>query len=120
MKFLALTALIASVSAEDKCCVTCPSTGGYIKTYSIDPNAGHCGESCIKSFEFSLYHIFEKWLTKAANVDSHPCADHGYTQYWETETHGLPHVLTATVDLYNKPAAAAAKVSPVSILILNI
>ena len=47
MKFFSVAALVATVVAEDRCCVACPSTGGMIKTYSIDPLAGHCGESCI-------------------------------------------------------------------------
>ena len=54
MKFFSVAALVATVVAEDKCCVACPSTGGMIKTYSIDPLAGHCGESCIPASQFWL------------------------------------------------------------------
>ena len=47
MKFSALALLATAVSADEPCCNTCPNDGKMIKTYSIDPNAGHCGESCI-------------------------------------------------------------------------
>ena len=112
MKFSAFTALLATVSAADtQCCATCPSGGEMIKTYSIDPNAGHCGESCIPADKFWVYHIFEKWLTKADSNDATPCADKGFTEYWETETHGVPHLLSVTVDLYNKKATEDAPVA---------
>ena len=113
MKFFALAALAATASAVDttQCCVACPA--GEIKTYSIVPSAGHCGESCIHADKFWLYHIFESGLIKSTS--STPCADHGYTKYWETETHGFPHLLTVQVDFYNKPASPVA---PTSILIL--
>ena len=105
MKFSALTALVALTSADEQCCISCPSN--LIKAFSIDPNAGHCGESCIPAHQFWLYHIFEKWLTKADSNDATPCSDHGFTEYWETETHGVPNLLAVTVDLYNtKPDAA--------------
>ena len=106
MKFFSLVALVATVVAEDKCCVACPTTGGMIKAYSIDPNAGHCGESCIPASQFWLYHIFEKWLTKSdSGNDGSPCAEHGFTEYWQTETHGVPHLLSVAVDFYDKPKA---------------
>ena len=82
----------------------CPT--GQIKTISIDPNHGHCGVSCINPTLFPVYHVFEKWLQKSD--EQHPCAAAGYTQYFETETHGIPHIFTATVDLYDKPKAQVA------------
>ena len=102
MKFFAL---VASAAAADMCCSAC-SGDGINKYYSIDPNAGHCGESCIPDSKFWLYHIFEKWLTKAENGrESFPCQEHGFTDYWQTETHGVPHLLIVAVDFYDKPKA---------------
>ena len=123
MKFFAVAAIAATaVSALDttKCCVACPAD--EIKTYSIDPNAGHCGESCIHADKFWLYHIFEKWLTKTGSNSGTPCADHGYVDYWMTETHGFPHLLTVQVDFYNKTAPATPvvqAVAPKAIILLN-
>ena len=103
MKSIVLGALsTVAVSADPMCCTTCPND--LIKTYSIDPNASHCGESCIKESDFWKYHIFEKWLTRAETAN--PCIDHGYINYWETTSHGIPHLLSITVDLWNQTAQA--------------
>ena len=81
MKLFGIAALVAIVSAEDRCCTVC-SGAGIEKTYSIDPIAGHCGESCIPITKFWLYHIFEAWLTVAENGNaSSPCKEHGFTEY---------------------------------------
>ena len=104
MKFFATASLMVSaVAAADGAHFFNGCATGLEKTVSIDPNAGHCGVTCIKPSLFPVYHIFEKWLKKA-DVE-HPCAAAGYTVYMETATHGIPHIFTATVDLYNKPAA---------------
>ena len=104
MKFATL-AIIGYAAAEDMCCTLCDGPG-ISKYYSIDPNAGHCGESCIPDSKFWLYHIFEKWLTKAENGNtSFPCKEHNFTEYWQTETHGVPGLLSVAVDFYNKPGA---------------
>ena len=114
MKF-ALIGLIATAAAEDMCCSLCdgPGIGKY---YSIDPHFGHCGESCIPDSKFWLYHIFEKWLTKAENgTHSYPCKEHGFTDYWQTETHGVPGLLSVAVDFYNKPGAIPTQTSDYTI-----
>ena len=66
-----------------------------------------CGETCLDPKKFGIYHIFEKNLTRADGEN--PCAsqftqDGGfYSQYNSTVTHGLPHVLSVTLDLYQEP-----------------
>ena len=101
MKILALAALGSVAQAESMCtsysteCDTCPD--GETKYYSIDPVHGFCGESCIQARWFWLYHIFEKWLTKAETSD--PCATHGYERYRCTAIHGA-FGIKAVVDLY--------------------
>ena len=103
--FAALATLVATASSidTDKCCTVCPA--GEVKTYSIDTKANHCGVSCIKQDKFWLYHVFEKNLTDAKT--NTPCEDHGYGNYWMTETHGFPHLLTVQVDFFNQTAPAA-------------
>ena len=85
------------------CCKVCSEADGFIKTYSIDHVFNHCGESCIQPTDFWKYKIFEPGLTKCDHVNDTPCADHGYTNYTETETHGFPHVLTVQLDFYDQP-----------------
>ena len=109
LKTVALTFLAATgVSAgQPQCCNVCPD--GWFKTFSIDTVHGHCGESCIEhEYMFNVYKIFEKNLEMAGSNSEHSCALHGYTKYYETATHGIPHVFSATVDLYSTPAAYAA------------
>jgi hypothetical protein len=101
----------ALVGADDaKCCVGRCTDQNMEKYYSIalgpDPNSKrvlgkHCGESCMDPADFKKYHLFEPGLT-LANGTYTPCADMGFTNYWETETHGAGPI-TATVDLYNTP-----------------
>ena len=103
MKFFAIAGLIATTAAAELCCSVC-SGDGVEKTYSIDTKAGHCGESCIPANKFWLYKIFEAGLTVAENGnESFPCKEHGFTDYWQTETHGIPHILSVAVDFYNVP-----------------
>jgi hypothetical protein len=78
-----------------------------MKFISVDHGMGHapfCGETCIDPKKFNTYHFFEKNLTQ--DNTSHPCA-HQYTPdgrfysvYNGTVTHGVPHILSVTLDLY--------------------
>ena len=114
MKFFTL-GLIAAVAAEDMCCSACDGEG-VSKYFSIDPVHGHCGECCIKDSQFWVYKIFEKYLQKAENGNtSSPCSENGFTDYWMTETHGVPHLLSVTVDFYNKPGFVPTETKDYSI-----
>ena len=106
MKTFALVALLGSTIAasSDICCNTCPDN--MIKTWSIDDIFHQCGEGCIQESKFWLYHLFEKNLTKASSNTATECADRGYTLYDSTQTHGIPHILSVTVDLYKTPKSA--------------
>ena len=88
------------------CCRVCLSPKA--KYISVDHGFGHppfCGETCLEPDKYNVYHIFERNLTKAANV-SNPCAHeytpngHKYSVYNSTVTHGWPGVLSVTLDLY--------------------
>ena len=106
MKFsLIIAALMAGASADEPCCLKCPE--GFDQYYSIDHIFNHCGESCIKPSEFWLYKLFEPGLAQDNSTDI-PCANRGYSLYYETETHGVWPV-TATVDLYNPGAELILK-----------
>lgn len=100
----------AAAAAAGPCCSTC--TAPLVKYYSVDHGFGHapfCGEACMNPADFSKFHFFEKNLTRAA-VDAGACArqftpDGGhYSQYTKTVTHGVPHILSVTLDLYGEPA----------------
>ena len=110
MKVFALAALLGTTMASytDLCCTKCTGEG-IIKTWSIDTTHNECGEGCIPEDKFWLYHIFEKNLTKASSLTATECANRGYTLYDKTETHGIPHVLSVTVDLYKTKEGALAE-----------
>ena len=98
MKFAALVGAAAA-----NCCGVCDEKAGFIKAYSIDHIFNMCGECCLKPGDFWKYKIFELGLTKADAVDDTPCAKNGYTNFYETDTHGVPGVITMTLDMYKKP-----------------
>jgi hypothetical protein len=75
---------------------TDPSTAKY---YSIDTRFNQCGETCFPPSKFNTFKLFERGL-KAAEDDVYPCMTHGYTKYVNSPTHGVPGVLSVTVDLY--------------------
>jgi hypothetical protein len=102
MKFATL-ALVGSAAAN--CCGVCNADAGEIKAFSIDHIFNMCGECCLQPGDFWKYKIFELGLTKADAVDSNPCSDAGYSVFKETDTHGVPGVITMTLDMYKKPAA---------------
>jgi len=81
--------------SQDKCCVSC--AGKEKKFYSIDTWHNQCGECCMDPWYYWLYKIFEIGLHQA-ETDT-PCADYGYHEYLETETHGALGI-TMTLDMY--------------------
>jgi len=101
MKFLSLiyflfALLLSTVIAKETCCEICPA--GKEKYYSIDLKYNRCGECCMKSRDYWIFHIFEKGLKKAEN--EHPCSELGYNKYLETETHGALFI-KMTLDKYD-------------------
>merc|ERR1711998_649299 len=122
--FLALAALVALAAAipsrivsfqvettavtDAPCCETCAGSRGWPhaeplnKYFSIADDSGPwlCGETCIRDSYYGIFHLFERNLTKAPGGNSdHFCADHGYTKYNSTVTHGGGG-LDCTLDLY--------------------
>ena len=112
---LAALASVAAAAADVKvtvhaaddgpCCTSCAGQKGTKKYFSIVtfPSPA-CGECCIPPSKFSTYKLFEKNLEPALNV-SHPCATNGYPTYEKTETHGIPGILSVTLDMYGKGPA---------------
>jgi len=84
---------------RSKCCTQC--TGANEKTYSIDHMFNHCGESCSRPSLFWLYKIFEPGLIRANGTDRAICKELGYTETYETVTHGIPYIFSIDVDLYS-------------------
>merc|ERR1711907_781598 len=80
-----------------QCCKSCDS--GKSKYFSIADDSGPwlCGETCIRDSFYWIFHLFEKNLTKA--TDLNVCKDAGYTKYNSTVTHGGGG-LDCTLDLY--------------------
>ena len=91
---------IASVAAanQDPCCNVCPD--GQIKTYSVDRIFNMCGESCMEPKDYWKYKIFEPGMHKADGNDDTACAKQGYADYKETDTHGVPGLISMVVDMY--------------------
>jgi hypothetical protein len=90
----------------EPCCQNACKANGMEKYYSIAASmfgVPHCGECCMDPSKYSLYHFFEKNLTKAS-TDT-PCSDFGYTKYDSTVTHGFGPV-KMTLDLYDLPKIA--------------
>ena len=104
MKFTSMVALVGAATAADACCNACDDSKGEIKAYSIDHIFNMCGECCLQPGDFWKYKIFEFGLTKVDDVKSSPCHDAGYTNYYETDTHGVPGLISMTLDMYKKPA----------------
>ena len=93
----------AAAAAESPCCLGACTVAGEEKYWSIAKSlfgTKHCGECCMDPKKYSLYHFFEKNLTKSA-TDS-PCGGFGYTKYDSTTTHGFGPV-KMTLDLYDLP-----------------
>ena len=104
MKSAVLAALLGCpLVTTNICCNKCDES--QIKTYSVDHIFNECGEACLVEKDFWKYKLFEPGLTKATAIDATPCADRNYTIYDKTDTHGIPHVLSITLDMY-KPTKA--------------
>jgi len=95
-------ASVVGLAIADPCCNTCVAP--LVKYYSVDAPHGFCGEACMDPAKFGQYHLFEKNLTLADRDDA--CANQYapdgtlYTDYATTDTHGVPHVLSVTLDMY--------------------
>jgi len=79
--------------------------GPLVKMFSVDAPHGFCGETCMDPKKFGLYKKFEANLTVA--TDNHPCSvartpsnSKVYSDYFSTVTHGVPGLLSVTLDLY--------------------
>ena len=95
-------------SAAQPCCQGACSKAGEEKYWSIAKSlfgTKHCGECCMDPSKYSLYHFFEKNLTKATSTNS-PCHEFGYTKYDSTVTHGAGPI-KMTLDLYDLPTEVA-------------
>jgi len=102
-KMLPLLKQKMTVTAEDgPCCTDCAEP--LEKYYSVDVPHGFCGETCMDPKKYWLFKIFESNLTKA--TDNTPCAEQftptggHYTNYSSTVTHGVPGLLSITLDLF--------------------
>jgi len=101
---LFLFVFVATAAAgSGPCCKTCELP--LVKYFSTDAPHGFCGEACMDPAKFSIYKKFEANLTKATSAN--PCSEQWtpsntkqYANYTETVTHGIPHVLSVTLDLY--------------------
>merc|ERR1719174_446072 len=100
--------------ADGPCCKECKLPEK--KYYSVDHGFGHkpmCGEACTDPKKYKEYHLFEKNLTAANHSDA--CArqltehDHFYNVYTMTETHGVPGILSVTLDFYAPGSCAATE-----------
>merc|ERR1719401_1709170 len=95
---------IAFTAAAGPCCdKECELP--LVKFFSTDAPHGFCGEACMDPGKYSLYHRFEANLTRATS--DHPCSmqltpsnKQRYTEYTSTVTHGVPGLLSVTLDLY--------------------
>jgi len=100
----------ANVAVEvQPCCRGTCHVAGEQKYYSIAEGITgikHCGECCMDPKKYSLYHFFEKNLTKSNRPA--PCRAFGFPVYDSTVTHGFGPV-QMTLDLYNAPSDAVAK-----------
>merc|ERR1719409_726953 len=54
--------------------------------------------------KFHIYKIFEPGLEKAPSDSVNICSEKGYPKYDSTVTHGVPGLLSVTLDLYAPPA----------------
>eukprot|EP00929_Paragymnodinium_shiwhaense_P036487 TRINITY_DN19549_c0_g1_i1.p1 TRINITY_DN19549_c0_g1~~TRINITY_DN19549_c0_g1_i1.p1 ORF type:complete len:167 (-),score=34.35 TRINITY_DN19549_c0_g1_i1:259-759(-) len=91
-------------NATTPCCNQ-PCQAPLVKYFSTDAPHGFCGEACMDPKKFSTYKKFEPNLTLATS--QHPCSEqwtpdnkHQYSVYSSTVTHGVPGVLSVTLDLY--------------------
>merc|ERR1711988_2029769 len=65
--------------APGKCCVSCTAPKEMYFSIADDSGPWLCGQTCIRSSFYPIFHFFEKNLTKATN--DNPCGNAGYTKY---------------------------------------
>jgi hypothetical protein len=90
--------LLSQQPPVEKCCTTCESDADA-KFWSIDDRFNQCGEVCFPPDQFDLWKKFEKNLEPAGDSNT-PCADHGYSTYKKTTTHGKGKV-AMEFDMYS-------------------
>eukprot|EP00929_Paragymnodinium_shiwhaense_P067976 TRINITY_DN3416_c0_g1_i2.p3 TRINITY_DN3416_c0_g1~~TRINITY_DN3416_c0_g1_i2.p3 ORF type:complete len:168 (+),score=31.01 TRINITY_DN3416_c0_g1_i2:86-589(+) len=103
LKAAASAAGLSSTSTTP--CCDQPCTAPLVKYFSTDAAHGFCGEACMDPKKFDTYHKFEANLTRATS--EHPCSQQWtpdnkkqYSDYSSTVTHGVPGLLSVTLDLY--------------------
>merc|ERR1712166_498497 len=114
VKLQAKSIVTSQKAAADSCCNVCDESKGFIKAYSIDHFFNMCGECCLQPGDFWKYKIFEFGLTKVDDAKSSPCSDAGFTNFYETDTHGVPGLITMVLDMYKKPASEDDSVAKVA------
>jgi len=96
-------AVLAVASTKARFLERCPVFGEdkyYSLTQGLD-GTRHCGESCMSSSMYYLYHTFD-WNLTWANDTNTPCKNFGFTQYDSTSAHGFGSI-SITFDMYDKP-----------------
>eukprot|EP00928_Gymnodinium_smaydae_P001596 TRINITY_DN10579_c2_g1_i1.p1 TRINITY_DN10579_c2_g1~~TRINITY_DN10579_c2_g1_i1.p1 ORF type:complete len:186 (+),score=28.80 TRINITY_DN10579_c2_g1_i1:65-559(+) len=104
MRAVAMLLPVLAVSSKP-CCTACEAP--MKKYYSVDVPHGFCGETCVDPAQFGLFKKFEANLTLIEEgTENGPCATQfapdgsKYTDYYDTVTHGVPGLLSSTLDLY--------------------
>eukprot|EP00928_Gymnodinium_smaydae_P066545 TRINITY_DN49538_c0_g1_i1.p1 TRINITY_DN49538_c0_g1~~TRINITY_DN49538_c0_g1_i1.p1 ORF type:complete len:175 (-),score=14.83 TRINITY_DN49538_c0_g1_i1:66-551(-) len=103
---LALVLVLSAFVAHGRpCCQKCEAP--LKKYYSVDVPHGFCGEACMDPARIRLFKRFEANLTLVEEGTDHgSCvtqfAPDGskFTDYANTVTHGIPGLLSVTLDLY--------------------
>lgn len=101
--FILILLSLPAVQAHTPCCRACNAPKRKYFSIADDSGPWLCGETCIQTWLYPLFHAFERNLTLAESDTV--CSDAGYTDYVETVTHGAPP-LTCTLDLYACPRGA--------------
>lgn len=107
---LGMTAHVPTTRDLGPCCKVCESP--QAKYLSVDTHGGFCGEACIRPSHYKLFKLFEHNLTAATapapcSLEWTPDGRH-YSAYNSTVTHGLPGLLSITLDLYGPGATSTA------------
>ena len=93
-----------SIANDAQCCQSCKWP--HDKYYSVDAPHGFCGEACIIPALYPIFKNFEKNLTMASSRSEPACArqllpdGRLFKIYTKTVTHGIPGLLSVTLDLY--------------------
>ena len=93
-----------SIANDAQCCQSCKWP--HDKYYSVDAPHGFCGEACIIPALYPIFKNFEKNLTMASSRSEPACArqllpdGRLFNIYTKTVTHGIPGLLSVTLDLY--------------------